>query len=143
MLDLDIRAFFDSVPHDLLRKAVAHHTDERWVLMYIERWLKAPMQMCDGTVVAREKGTPQGSPISPLLANLFLHYAFDRWMAREFPGGPFERYADDIVAHCDSEQQARRLQAAIAERLGSLGLELHPEKTKIVYCKDANRRGDF
>jgi group II intron reverse transcriptase/maturase len=135
VLGLDIRAFFDSVPHDLLLRAVAHHTDERWVLMYIERWLKAPMQMCDGTVVAREKGTPQGSPISPLLANLFLHYAFDRWMAREFPVCPFERYADDIVAHSGSEQQARRLQAAIAERLGSLGLELHPEKTTIVYSQ--------
>ena len=88
MIDLDIRAFFDSVPHDLLLKAVAHHTDERWVLLYIERWLKAPMQMPDGTLVAREKGTPQGSPISPLLANLFMHYAFDRWMDREYPGLP-------------------------------------------------------
>src|SRR5271168_1682772 len=143
VLDLDIRAFFDSVPHDLLLKAVAHHTDERWILLYIERWLKAPMQMPDGTLVPREKGTPQGSPISPLLANLFMHYAFDRWMDREFPGCPFERYADDIVAHCDTEEQARNLRAAIAERLGALGLELHPAKTKIVYCKDANRRGDF
>ncbi len=143
VLDLDVRAFFDSVPHDLLLKAVAHHTDERWVLLYISRWLVAPMQMPDGTVVAREKGTPQGSPISPLLANLFMHYAFDRWMDREFPGCPFERYADDIVAHCDSEQQARALRAAIAERLGALGLELHPEKTKIVFCKDANRQGNF
>jgi len=142
VIDLDIRAFFDSVPHDLLLKAVAHHTDERWVLLYIERWLKAPMQMPDGTLVAREKGTPQGSPISPLLANLFMHYAFDRWMDREHPGCPFERYADDIVAHCDTEVQARRLRAAIADRLGALGLELHPDKTKIVFCKDANRRGE-
>jgi len=140
-LDLDVRAFFDSVPHDLLLKAVAHHTDERWVLLYIERWLTAPMQIPDGTLVAREKGTPQGSPISPLLANLFMHYAFDRWMAREHPDSPFERYADDIVAHCDTEEQARVLRAAIADRLGALGLELHPDKTKIVYCKDANRRG--
>ncbi|HEV2070740.1 MAG TPA: group II intron reverse transcriptase/maturase [Acidimicrobiales bacterium] len=141
VLDLDIRAFFDSVPHDLLLKAVAHHTDERWVLLYIRRWLTAPMQMPDGTLVAREKGTPQGSPISPLLANLFMHYAFDRWMAREHPGCPFERYADDIVAHCDNEEQARSLMAAIAERLGAVGLELHPDKTKIVFCKDANRPG--
>jgi RNA-directed DNA polymerase len=141
-LDIDIRAFFDSVPHDLLLKAVAHHTGERWVLLYIERWLQAPMQMPDGTLLAREKGTPQGSPISPLLANLFMHYAFDLWMSREFPGSPFERYADDIVAHCDTEDQARTLRAAIADRLGPLGLELHPEKTKIVYCKDANRRGN-
>ncbi len=142
ILDLDVRAFFDSVPHDLLLKAVAHHTDERWVLLYIERWLTTPMQMPDGTLVAREKGTPQGSPISPLLANLFMHYAFDKWMDREYPGQPFERYADDAVIHCDTEEQARGLWAALAERLGSVGLELHPEKTKIVFCKDAKRRGD-
>ena len=142
VLDIDVRAFFDSVPHDLLLKAVAHHTDERWVLLYIERWLKAPMQMADGTLVAREKGTPQGSPISPLLANLFMHYAFDRWMDREYPGCPFERYADDIVVHCDTEEQARQLQAALTERLGALGLELHPGKTKIVYCQDTKRRGE-
>ena len=142
VLDLDIRAFFDSVPHDLLLKAVAHHTDLRWVLLYIERWLKAPMQMPDGTLLAREKGTPQGSPISPLLANLFMQYAFDRWMTRDHPGCPFERYADDIVVHCDTEEQARELRAAIAERLGALGLELHPDKTKIVFCKDSNRRGE-
>ena len=119
VLDLDVRAFFDSVPHDLLLKAVAHHTDERWVLLYIERWLTAPMQMPDGTLVAREKGTPQGSPISPLLANLFMHYAFDQWMGREFPGCPLERYADDIVAHCGTEEQAQDLRAAIATRLGA------------------------
>ena len=142
ILDLDVRAFFDSVPHDLLLKAVAHHTQERWVLLFIERWLKAPMQMKDGTLVAREKGTPQGSPISPLLANLFMHYAFDRWMDREYPGCPFERYADDAVIHCDTEQQARNVWTALAERLGALGLELHPEKTKVVFCKDANRRGE-
>jgi len=142
IVDFDIRAFFDSVPHDLMLKAVAHHTDERWVLLYIKRWLKAPMQMPDGTLVAREKGTPQGSPISPLLANLFMHYAFDTWIAREFPGCPFERYADDCVAHCDTEDQARTLRAAIATRLQAVGLELHPEKTKVVYCKDGRRRGN-
>nr|WP_276977135.1 group II intron reverse transcriptase/maturase [Ferrimicrobium acidiphilum] len=141
ILDLDVRAFFDSVPHDLLLKAVAHHTEERWVLLYIERWLKAPMQMPDGTMVARGKGTPQGSPISALLANLFMHYAFDRWMVREYPGCPFERYADDAVIHCDTEEEARSLWAALAERLRSLGLELHPDKTKVVYCKDGHRRG--
>ncbi len=141
VFEADIKDFFDSVPHDLLLKAVAHHTSERWVLLYIERWLKAPMQMPDGALVARDKGTPQGSPVSPVLANLFMHYAFDRWMAREFPSCPFERYADDIVAHCDSEEQARQLRAAFAERLGTLGLELHPDKTRTVYCKDANRRG--
>ena len=142
VLDLDVRAFFDSVPHDLLMRAVAHHTDERWVLLYIERWLKAPMTMRDGTTAPRERGTPQGSPISPLLANLFMHYAFDKWMDREHPGCPFERYADDVVVHCDTEQQARQLCAGLVERLGSLGLELHPDKTKIVYCKDTNRRDE-
>ena len=133
---------FDSVPHDLLLQAVAHHTCERWVLLYIERWLKAPMRMPDGTLVAREKGTPQGSPISPLLANLFLTYAFDRWMTREHPGCPFERYADDSVVHCATEKQARRLWVEIAKRLKTVGLELHPEKTKVVYCQDTNRRGE-
>ena len=118
VVDFDIRAFFDSVPHDLLLKAVAYHTDGRWVLLFISRWLRAPMQMPDGTMVAREKGTPQGSPISPILANLFMHYAFDRWMDREFPGSHFERYADDVLAHCGSEEQARELRAAVAERLG-------------------------
>src|SRR5258708_2641976 len=117
ILDLDVRAFFDSVPHSLLLKAVAHHTSERWVLLYISRWLVAPMQMPDGTVVAREKGTPQGSPISPILANLFMHYALDVWMDRELPGCPFERYADDVAAHCDTAEQARVLQAAIASRI--------------------------
>jgi RNA-directed DNA polymerase len=143
VLDIDVRAFFDSVPHDLLLKAVAHHTDEAWVLLYISRWLTAPMQMPDGTIVTREKGTPQGSPISPLLANLFMHYAFDKWMSRTYPGCPFERYADDVVIHCDTEVQARKLWADLAERLGSVGLELHPAKTKVVYCKDAARRRDF
>jgi RNA-directed DNA polymerase len=143
VLDLDVRAFFDSVPHSLLLKAVAHHTSERWVLLYISRWLVAPMVMPDRAVVLREKGTPQGSPISPILANLFMHYAFDVWMDREFPDCPFERYADDVVAHCGSEERARVLWAAIVKRLGALGLELHPVKTKIVYCKDANRPGDF
>ena len=142
VLDLDVRAFFDSVPHDLLLKAVSHHTRERWVLLYIERWLKAPMLMPDGTLVARERGTPQGSPISSLLANLFMTYAFDLWMDREHPGAPFERYADDIVVHCGSEMHARQLWVEIANRLKTVGLELHPEKTKVVYCKDANRPGD-
>jgi RNA-directed DNA polymerase len=141
VIDLDIQAFFDSVPHDLLMKAVAHHTDEAWVLLYIRRWLTAPMQMADGTLVAREKGTPQGSPISPLLANLFMHYAFDCWMDREHPECPFERYADDIVVHCVNKRQAENLLTAIAGRLGTLGLELHPGKTRLVYCKDASRRG--
>lgn len=142
IVDLDVKAFFDSVPHDLMLKAVAHHTDLRWVLLYVERWLKAPVMTPDGTLHPREKGTPQGSPISPVLANLFMHWAFDTWMDRNHPGNPFERYADDVVVHCDSEDQARRLVIAIGERLGSVGLELHPTKTKVVYCKDGRRRGD-
>jgi RNA-directed DNA polymerase len=142
VIDLDIKAFFDSVPWDLVVKAVAHHTDQRWILLYVERWLKAPLQQQDGTVVARDRGTPQGSAISPLLANLFLHYAFDAWMAREFPAISFERYCDDAVVHCASEQQARQVRDAIADRLAQLGLELHPDKTRIVYCKDADRRGE-
>ena len=142
VLDLDVGAFFDSVGHDLLMKAVAHHTDERWVLLYIQRWLKAPMTMRDGTDAPRERGTPQGSPISPLLANLFMHYGFDKWMDREHSGCAFERYTGDVVIHCDTEQQARQLWADLVERLGSLGLELHPDKTKNLYCKDTKRRDE-
>jgi RNA-directed DNA polymerase len=143
VIDLDLRAFFDSIDHDLLMKAVSKHTDLRWVLLYVERWLKAPLQREDGTVVARDRGTPQGSAISPLLANLFLHYAFDRWMAKQFPGCPFERYADDAVAHCTSEAQARKVLEAIARRMAEVGLELHPDKTRIVYCKDSDRTGSY
>ena len=144
VIDMDIRAFFDTVPWDLVRKAVAHHISpgQRWILLYVERWLKAPLQQADGTLVARDRGTPQGSAISPLIANLFMHYAFDAWMARDFPGIWFERYCDDAVVHCASEKQARHLRAAIAARLAEVGLELHPGKTRIVYCKDADRRGD-
>ena len=144
VIDMDIRAFFDTVPWDLVRKAVAHHISpgQRWILLYVERWLKAPLQQADGTLVARDRGTPQGSAISPLIANLFMHYAFDAWMARDFPGIWFERYCDDAVVHCASEKQARHMRAAIAARLAEVGLELHPGKTRIVYCKDADRRGD-
>ncbi len=141
VIDLDLRAFFDSIPWDLMLEAVSKHTDERWVLLYVERWLKAPLEREDGTVVERERGTPQGSAISPLIANLFLHYAFDTWMAREFPGCPFERYADDGVVHCRSEAEARTVLAALNKRMAEVGLELHPGKTRIVYCKDSNRTG--
>ena len=141
VLDLDIRAFFDSVPHDLVLKAVAHHTDQKWVLLYVQRWLVAPLQRPDGTLVARDRGTPQGSAISPLLANVFMHYAFDRWLVQEFPDVRFERYCDDAVVHCASEEQARQVRAALADRLAQVGLELHPDKTRIVYCKDADRTG--
>lgn len=142
VIDLDIKAFFDSVPWDLILTAVEHHTDQRWILLYVRRWLAAPIQQPDGGLVERDRGTPQGSAISPLLANLFMHYAFDAWMAREFPSISFERYCDDAVVHCGSERQARMVRDAIATRLAQVGLELHPEKTCIVYCKDADRRGD-
>ena len=144
VIDMDIRAFFDTVPWDLVRKAVAHHISpgQRWIVLYVERWLKAPLQQADGTLVARDRGTPQGSAISPLIANLFMHYAFDAWMAREHPGIRFERYCDDAVVHCASEKQARHMRAAIAARLAEVGLDLHPGTTRIIYCKDADRRGD-
>ena len=124
-------------------KAVQRHTDSKWVLLYVERWLKAPMLMPDGTLNARTKGTPQGGPVSPLLANLFLHYGFDMWMSREFPGITFERFADDAVIHCVTERQARQVRDAIGGRLADIGLELHPGKTKLVYCKDSRRRQEF
>ena len=143
VVDLDIRAFFDSVSWELMLRAVAHHADQKWVVMYVERWLKAPMQKPDGTLVQRVKGTPQGSPISPVLANLFLHYGLDAWMVREFPAIQFERFADDAVIHCVSERQARVVRAAVARRLAEVGLELHPDKTRIVYCKDSNRQGSY
>ena len=140
VVDLDIEKFFDSVDHDLVVKAVEANTDQKWVLLYVKRWLKAPLQMPDGTLRERDRGTPQGSAVSPVLANLFLHYAFDSWLEREFPAVEFERYADDAVVHCATEHQARKVRDALAERLEKLGLRLHPGKTRIVYCKDANRR---
>ena len=142
IIDLDVRAFFDSVDHSLMLKAVERHTDARWVLLYVTRWLKAPMQKQDGTLVARDRGTPQGSAVSPVLANLYLHYAFDMWLAREHPGVAFERYCDDAVIHCTSQAQAVMIRDALAARLAEVGLELHPAKTRVVYCKDADRRGD-
>jgi RNA-directed DNA polymerase len=142
VLDLDVRSYFDSIDWELMPKAVRHHTDCPWVLLYIERWLKAPVQMEDGSVVPRTAGTPQGGVISPLLANLFLHYAFDMWMARTYPHIPFERYADDAICHCRSAEEAQVLRRALADRLAACKLLLHPEKTKIVYCKHVNRRGD-
>lgn len=143
VLDLDIKSFFDDIDWDLLMRAVRRHTDCPWVLLYIERWLRAPVQMPDGSLVDRDKGTPQGSVVSPLLANLFLHYAFDLWMKREYPTIPFERYADDAICHCDTEDQAFELQQALDQRFAACGLRLHPQKTKVVYCKDSNRMGDY
>ena len=143
VLDLDVKGFFDAIDWNLLMRAVRRHTDCKWVLMYIERWLQAPVRMPDGTLASREKGTPQGAVVSPILANLFLHYTFDRWMQEHYPELPFERYADDIVCHCRSEAQARALREVLEARFGACKLELHPQKTKIVYCKDANRRGKY
>jgi group II intron reverse transcriptase/maturase len=142
VIDLDIKGFFDNLDHDLVLKSVAHHTDSPWVRLYIARWLTAPMAMSDGTREERTKGTPQGGVISPLLANLFMHYAFDAWMQRSYPRIQFERYADDAVVHCADEAQARHVLEAIRKRLADCGLELHPGKTKLVYCKDDDRRED-
>jgi len=143
ILDLDIRGFFDNIDWDLLLRAVRKHTQSRWVLLYVERWLRAPVMMEDGSLVVRERGTPQGGVISPLLANLFLHYVFDVWLGRGFPGVPFERYADDIICHCRSEHEATKLRAVLESRFRECGLELHAEKTRVVYCKDTNRKGSY
>ena len=143
VLDLDVQKFFDSVDHQLMVKAVEVNTthDRRWVVLYVKRWLKAPLQLPNGTIQARDCGTPQGSAVSPVLANLFMHYAFDTWLEREFPAVEFERYADDAVVHCVTERQALQVREALEARMEQVGLRLHPDKTKIVYCKDDNRPG--
>jgi len=143
VVDLDIRAFFDSIDHDLLLQALRRHTEERWILLYTERWLIADSVLSDGTRSPRERGTPQGGVVSPLLANLFLHYVFDTWMDRHLPAVPFARYADDAVCHCRSEEEARRLVEALEKRFAECGLSLHPEKTRIVYCRDDRRRCEY
>lgn len=142
VVDLDIKGFFDNIDHSLMMHAVRKHTDCPWMLLYIERWLKAPAEDEDGTRTARDRGTPQGGVISPLLANIFLHHAFDEWMGREHPGCPFERYADDIVIHCRTEAQAQEVKRAVEQRLRQCRLETHPDKTRIVYCRDSNRPED-
>ncbi|QDU69833.1 group II intron reverse transcriptase/maturase [Engelhardtia mirabilis] len=143
VLDLDIRAFLDSLDHHLVMRAVRRYTSSRWVLLYVERWLKAPLQLEDGSLEERDSGTPQGGVISPVLANIFLHLAFDTWMAERHPDVPFERYADDVVIHCRTEAQAMQVRRAIVQRLAHCRLEAHPAKTKIVYCRDSNRRGPY
>ncbi len=142
VLEFDIRGLFDNIDHTLLMKAVRKHTRESWILLYIERWLKVPTEI-DGQLIARDRGTPQGGVVSPLLANLFLHYAFDCWMSREFPDIPFCRYADDGLIHCRNQLRARMMLEAIGRRFKECGLEMHPEKTQIVYCKDLHRRMKF
>ena len=143
VVDLDIKGFFDNIDHALMLHAVRKHTDCKWLLLYIERWLKAPVVDAHGVESPRDCGTPQGGVISPLLANLFLHYVFDAWMAENYPTIPFERYADDVVVHCKSETQARFILDMITQRLRRCKLEAHPEKTKIVYCRDDDRPGDY
>ena len=143
LLEFDIKGLFDNIGHDLLMRAVRHHTECSWVILYIERWLKAPFQKEDGTLVERHQGTPQGGIVSPVLSNLFLHYVFDKWMDRNYPGNPFCRYADDAVVHCRTEAEAFALKQELDVRLRECGLELHPEKTKIAYCKDDFRRKDY
>jgi RNA-directed DNA polymerase len=140
VIDLDISDFFGSVRWDLVMKAVQAHTELPWVTLYVRRWLAAPVKMPGGTLADRDRGTPQGSAVSPVLANLFMHYAFDMWLAREYPGCPFERYADDAVVHCRTRRQAGEVLAALRARMEQVGLRLHPDKTQIVYCRDVSRR---
>jgi RNA-directed DNA polymerase len=140
VIDLDIKGFFDNIDHPLMMRAVRKHAKEKWLCLYIQRWLKAPAQNAEGEITARTQGTPQGGVISPLLANLFLHYAFDRWMQQQFPTVPFERYADDMIVHCRTQKQAQYVLVEIRRRLQQCRLALNPEKTKVVYCKDVTRQ---
>ena len=139
VVEFDIKAAFDQIDHGLLMKAVRAHIKEDWILLYIERWLVAPFETEDGARAPRERGTPQGGVVSPILMNLFMHYAFDTWMQRTSPNCPFARYADDAVVHCRSRKQAEYVMRSIASRLADCGLTMHPEKSKVVYCKDSNR----
>ncbi len=139
VLEYDIRGLFDHIDHTLLMKALRHHCQDRWVLLCVERWLTAPMQSRDGTQESRSVGTPQGGPLSPVLANLFLHYALDRWLTVNHKDIPFCRYADDGIVHCRSEDEAHYLRERLALRLRDCGLEMHPTKTRVVYCKDSRR----
>lgn len=143
VVEFDIKAAFDQIDHALLRKAVRSHIREAWILLYIERWLKAPFETGEGVQLPRDRGTPQGGVVSPILMNLFMHYAFDVWMKRSHPTCPFARYADDAVVHCSNQQQAEQVMRSIAERLAECGLTMHPDKSKIVYCADSNRTKSF
>lgn len=144
VIDLDIKGFFDNIDHEKLMKAVHKHVPEKWACMYIIRWLNMPIQKKTGEIELKQgKGTPQGGVISPLLANLFLHYAFDKWIEPSVPKVKYERYADDVVIHCKSKEYAESLLEKLQERMHDVGLELHPDKTKLVYCRDYKRRGDY
>lgn len=142
VLEFDIKGLFDNLDWELLLKAVKRHTENKWIILYIERWLKAPLQNEDGTLIQRTKGTPQGGVISPLLSNLFLHYVFDVWMKRQLPWNLWCRYADDGLVHCRSLKEAEEVKVKLQARFLECGLELHPIKTKIVYCKDVSRKQD-
>ena len=139
VVDVDIKGFFDNISHEKLMDLLKQHTQEKWVLLYVERWLKAGIEQEDGSIMARTKGTPQGGVISPLLANLYLDHAFDKWMKQSNANNPFERYADDIVIHCRSKEEAEKLLAALENQMNEYSLTLHPEKTKVVYCKNYRR----
>lgn len=143
LLEFDIKGLFDNISHELLLHAVRQHTESKWLILYIERWLKTPFQTNDGRLIDRESGTPQGGVISPVLSNLFLHYVFDTWMQRNHPHNPWARYADDAVVHCRSLKEAERLLQQLRVRFEECGLELHPDKTRIIYCKDDDRRGEY
>lgn len=144
VIDLDIKGFFDNIDHGKLLLALEKHVSEKWCLLYIDRWLKAPVQMQSGELVQKQgKGTPQGGVISPLLANLFLHYAMDKWLEHKHPGVEFERYADDAIIHCRSKAHAEQTLNAVLGRMNDCGLDLHPEKTNLVYCKDYRRQGNY
>jgi RNA-directed DNA polymerase len=143
VLEFDIKGLFDNIDHSLLQLALKKHVECEWAMLYIERWLKAPLQLADGTRVERTRGTPQGGVVSPVLANLFLHYTFDVCMKRTFPQLLWCRYADDGLVHCRSEQEAQAIKQALQARFEQCGLELHPTKTKIVYCKDGSRKGKY
>jgi RNA-directed DNA polymerase len=140
VIDVDIKGFFDNISHEKMMELLQLHINEKWVLMYIQRWLKAGVEQEDGSIAPREKGTPQGGVISPLLANVYLHYAFDIWMEENHASNPFERYADDIIIHCNSKEEALHLLAQLEQRMQAYNLTLHPEKTKIVYCKNYYRK---
>ena len=143
IVEFDIKGLFDNIDHTLLMKAVKKHLNDPWVILYIERWLKAPVQQPNGECLARTKGTPQGGVISPVLSNLFLHYVFDVWISKNYTQLPWCRYADDGVVHCKTEKEAQEIKTQLEERFKECALELHPEKTKIVYCKDGMRKGKY
>ena len=143
VLEFDIKGLFDNIPHNLLLRAVCKHTTTPWVKLYIERWLTTPMLMPNGELSSRNKGTPQGGVVSPVLSNLFLHYVFDKWLQKHYPNAVWCRYADDGLIHCRSEAEAKQMLEVLTKRFQWCGLELHPLKTKIVYCKDGSRKGHY